>query len=59
MPGKLHDLPPQGFALRGLLLDTQLQGFDLLGVPLWSGMPRSEAIIWEDAALAAFVSNIT
>ena len=34
MPGELLDLPPQGFALRGLLLDTLLQGFDLLGVPL-------------------------
>ena len=33
MPGELLDLPPQGFALRGLLLDTPLQGFDLLGVP--------------------------
>ena len=28
------DLPPQGDALRGLLLDSLPQGFDLLGVPL-------------------------
>ena len=33
MPGKLLDLPPQGSALCGLLLDTLLRGFDLLGVP--------------------------
>ncbi|MCY4601092.1 MAG: hypothetical protein OXF27_14375 [Acidobacteria bacterium] len=34
MLGELLDLPPQGPALRGLLLDTLLQGFDLLAVLL-------------------------
>ena len=33
LPPRGLDPPPQGFALRGLLIDTLLQGFDLLGVP--------------------------